>query len=121
MEKRVVKQESHNGRNTEKEAKATGENANSSNIAITTTVYLLAEIMKQCSTLKTRFRAATATASNEKRMESRKQPGNNTRRKYRKFGLQNMEKNMKEGKYTDKIESPMEPSGENKIKEMKIR
>ena len=52
-------------------------------------------------------------------VESGKQPGNRIRRKYRKFGLRDMEKNMKEGKYTDKIENPIELGGENKNKEMK--
>ena len=52
-------------------------------------------------------------------VESGKQPGNKIRRKYRKFGLQNMQKNMKEEKYIDKIKNPIEPGGENKNKEMK--
>ena len=39
--------------------------------------------------------------------------GNKTRRKYRKFGLKKMERNMKEGKHTGKIKNLTEPGDEN--------
>ena len=64
--------------------------------------------------MKTRISAATAKALNGKRMESGKQPGNKIRQKYRKYGLRNMEKNMKEGEIYWKIENLMEPGDRNK-------
>ena len=64
--------------------------------------------------METRTSAATAEALNGKIMESGKLPENKIRRKYRKYWLENMEKNcMKEGKYTGKIENLMEPGDEN--------
>ena len=69
--------------------------------------------MKQCKTIETGIIAAVVEALNGKKMEPVKQPGNKIRQKYRKFGLKKMEKNMKEGNYTGKIQNLMEPGNEN--------
>ena len=53
---------------------------------------------------------------NGKRMETGKQPENKIRRKHKKYGLKQMEKNyMRKGKYTGKINKRMEPGDDNKI------
>ena len=84
------------------EAIAIGENSNSSNTAIT--VRLLEEQVRKMKTLVTKIRAETVEALNGKRMESEKQSGNILRRKYNKIWTKKLAQNLKEGKYTSKIE-----------------
>ena len=95
------------------ETKEKNENTNNSNNVITK-IHLLNKILKQVKILEIRIRARIAKALNGRRIESGKQPGHKIRQKYRKYGLRNIEINMKEGKHTGKIENLMKPGDENK-------
>ena len=54
-------------------------------------------------------------------MELRKSLENETRQKYRNFGLRNMEKDMKVGKYNGKIKNLMKPGDKNKNEMIKTK
>ena len=83
------------------EAKATGENSNSSNTAVT--LQLLEEQVQKIKALGTRTRAATAEALNGNRMETGKHLENEIGRKYKKYGLKKMKKYLKEEENAGKI------------------
>ena len=86
------------------EAIAVGEISNSSNTAVIT-LQLLKEQVRKMRTLETRrIRAVTVEALNGKIMESGKQPGHILRRKYKQIWTKKLAQNLKEGKYTSKIE-----------------